>query len=711
LRILTKFKMKTILYHVKTPRLMSAVPVWARHLMFLIFTAATMANYAHAQYVHPNQAGRKGGDNGAGIGSQVVTSTYMGNAGSLLGQGTLMSVNKDGTNAASYYDFKGFPGDGSYPFYTTPFHATDGKLYGTTFIGGSSNWGSVYSYDFSNCSEFVVYNSGPGPSGGSAAEFANVNELSDGKLYFPETYGGSSNLGAIYRMDKDGSNRELVHDFKYNIAPQPAYSISASAQALTEGLATAHYDGAYPYGFVVEGADGKIYGSTFAGGAMNWGSWWRCNKDGSGYEVIRLGSAAVLPYLSGTNVPVSAYHISNPMGNIAQDQSGLLYITGNSGGAGGVGGVGRMNPDGSAYQLLVSGSAANGYNPYRGAVIIDDKVYGTMRLGGGTPGAAGVVYSMNLNGTAYTKMKIFDDAGDGSQPWASLSYDGTHLFGTNIVGGGAGAIGTIFKIKPDGTDYQRIHTFLSTAVATTGACAGTNKTGLFAWYPSAERVTFADVKLSCSATCVANPVACTAPGTAPSLTAQSISNQCPLTSADLTTLNAEQSVSWHTAVPALTSNRVAEPDRVGAGTYYAAYYDQANDCYSSVSSAAVTVSIGYCNPYISLTANNFQFTTQINTQHSGNTSSDSSPQGVGPFSYQSVDCGSGNASGVSAQGGSISISANGSYIYQPATGFTGVDTFCVRICNGSSPAACKVVNYTVFVTPEDCEALGSVPAN
>ena len=71
------------------------------------------------QYIHPNQAGRKGGDTGPGKGKQVVTSTYLGNAGNASAQGVIMSVNKDGTNASSFHQFLGYPNDASYPFYTT----------------------------------------------------------------------------------------------------------------------------------------------------------------------------------------------------------------------------------------------------------------------------------------------------------------------------------------------------------------------------------------------------------------------------------------------------------------------------------------------------------------------------------------------------------------------------------------------------------------
>jgi hypothetical protein len=679
----------------------------------MVLVLAFCFHQGFGQYVHPNQAGRKGGETGPGLGGQVVTSTYLGNAGSLHGQGVIMSVNKDGTNAASFHDFKGVPGDGSYPYYTTPHQGSDGKLYGSTYLGGTSNYGAVYTYDFAKCSEFVIHNSAYGVEGGSAGQYANVNELSDGKIYFLETYGGASLLGALYRMDKSGDNRELLHTFTYASGTHPTYTAAAATQVTDHGLSAAyHYDGAYPYGFVVEGADGKIYGSTYAGGPLNLGTWYRCNKDGSGYEVLRFGSNALKTYKTGTNADVSAYHLYTPWGNVAQDQAGKIYLTGYYGGAGNYGGVARMDPDGSNYQLLVSGSAANGTYPYRGALIIDDKVYGTFRTNGGG-NAVGVVYGMNLDGTAYTKLKTFDyPYTDGADPCAGLSYDGTHLFSTTLTNGGSGAVGTIFKIKPDGTDFQKIHTFLNTSTAVSPGCEGTNKTGLYTYYPSAERVTFADVKLSCSVSCIANPAPCTAPNTAPPLSSTTLSNTCPATTADLTTLNSDPTVSWHSATPALASNRLADPSKVTAGTYYAAYYDAVNDCYSQASSGPVTVSIVYCSSTLRLNANSYAITTQVNTHKDGSIVTDLNPQGTPPFTYSWADCATGADATSTENGGTVLVSTStGGYTYYPPADYTGIDSYCVKICDGSPAGTCKIVTYTVTVTPEDCDARGTVPAN
>ena len=676
-------------------------------LFFISFTSFGQ------QYVHPNQAGRKGGDTNPGIGAQVVTSTYYGNAGSLYGQGVIMAVNKDGTNAASFHDFDGYGGgDGSYPFYTTPHQGSDGKLYGTTFIGGTSNMGAIYQYNFANCSESLIYNAGPLDTTitYNSANYANINELSDGKIYYLNTYGGLNGYGALFKMNKDGSSVQLIHNFTYATA-QVSYTTAANAQLSGGAL---KYDGAYPYGFVVEGADGKIYGSTYAGGAYNQGTWWRCNKDGSNYEIIRAGYLAYSSFSNGTGGSVSAYGIGYSWGNVAQDANGKIYITGYYGGALNLGAVARMDPDGSNFQLLLSGSASNGTYPYRGALVIDNRVYGTFRTnGGGT--AIGVVYSMNLDGSDYQKLKTFDSPyGDGSDPWAGLSYDGSFLFGTTLSNGGSGAVGTIFKIRPDGTGFQKIHTFNNTQNAISTACSGTGKTGFYAYYPSSERVTFADVTFACSKTCLSNPSSYSGQSGTPTLSGTILSNKCPSATADLNSLlgSMATNVTWHTAVPATEANRVSYPTSATSGTYYAVYYDSVNDLYSSSATNPVTVTTNTCVNTISLNGSSVNLTTSINTSIINNVATNFTPNGVSPFSYTPVDCSTGIATTSSKNLGSVSLnSTTGLFTYIPATGFTGVDTFCVKICDGNTSPNCKTVTYNIYVAPQKCDATGTTPQN
>jgi uncharacterized repeat protein (TIGR03803 family) len=679
----------------------------------------------HAQtYVHPNQAGQLGGNtSSAGTGSQVVTSTYYGNAGNYLGQGVIMSVNKDGTNAASFHDFDGYPGDGSYPFYTSPHQGSDGKLYGNTYVGGSWNWGSVYRYDFSNCSEFVINNNGPGDTtAGSASpgNYGNINELSDGKIYAVQTYGGKYNYGALTRMDKDGTNFEIIHSFSYSLDTDPStpltidyvnYSTAAEAQTVV-GVNYANYDGAHPFGFMVEGKDGKIYGSTYDGGAWSVGAFYRCNKDGSNYEIINVGyGVARTDYKDGNNLPIAlSLNMGHSWGNVAQDTSGRIYIVSPDGGVYAGGGVARMNADGSNYQILHSGISTIGYAPIRGVIIIDNNVYGTYR--NGSANVYGSIFKINIATSVFTTLYSFPvTLAEGGNPWAGLAYDGSKLYGTTIIGGGLGIVGTIFKINLDGTGFSTIHRFANTAAVAN--CGGT-KGGLWTYYPSAERVTFANVNLGCNRTCIGNPAACTASNTPPVLLGTTLSNTCPSVTANLSSLlSSSTNVTWHTATPATYFNKVPNPSAAVAGTYYATFYDNVNDCYATTASAAVTVTVNPCSGVLALNTTVINLTTPKDSLKTGNTATDASPAGISPFTYQSTNCATGAASTTTQQGGMISINATtGAYTYTPPAGYTGLDAYCIKVCDASLPtASCKTVTYLVTVTPKACNATGTVPTN
>ena len=92
---------------------------------------------------------------------------------------------------------------------------------------------------------------------------------------------------------------------------------------------------------------------------------------------------------------------------------------------------------------------------------------------------------------------------------------------------------------------------------------------------------------------------CLAGTVAPALSATSISNVCPATTANLTSITASNkpsgtTLSWHTASPATTANEISG-NMVAGGTYYASFYDSVGNCYSPTT--AVTVTINGCACY------------------------------------------------------------------------------------------------------------------
>lgn len=100
-------------------------------------------------------------------------------------------------------------------------------------------------------------------------------------------------------------------------------------------------------------------------------------------------------------------------------------------------------------------------------------------------------------------------------------------------------------------------------------------------------------------------VVCLAGTYAPNLTLTSLNNICPNTNINLTTIGVSNQPSnavltWHTTTPANGNSLVSNPNNVNAGTYYAAFYDAVNNCYSPTSTA-VTATINTCVSDLSVT--------------------------------------------------------------------------------------------------------------
>ncbi|MFY7886223.1 MAG: beta strand repeat-containing protein [Dolichospermum sp.] len=100
-----------------------------------------------------------------------------------------------------------------------------------------------------------------------------------------------------------------------------------------------------------------------------------------------------------------------------------------------------------------------------------------------------------------------------------------------------------------------------------------------------------DVNGSCGN--FASQTVCSAGTAAPTLSATTISNVCPATTVDLSTITASNTPSgttltWHSGTPATTANKLSSITGLAAGTYYAAFFDAAGNCYSGTSGSATT---------------------------------------------------------------------------------------------------------------------------
>ena len=486
-----------------------------KHLFTACFLLYAVSSSAQL-YIHPNQPGNMGGNTtGVGIGSRVVTTTYYGQVNG-AGLGTIYAYDKPTGESFTTHAFSGYPSDASYPYYTSPFTASDQNIYGQGTYGGSANLGAVYKQVI-GCTYSILYNFGTatGDTTGAAnyPTYANLNELSDGKLYTLFTYGGATATGQLLSMNKDGTGVTVLHTFTVNtIIPRTAASILNTTAEVTAAFGVYNpaslLEGTYPCGFVVEGPDGKVYGTTKLGGYFNQGTVWRMNKNGTGYEIIRdFNATALNAYYkdpSGATIPGINYGEAQPVGNVAIGSDNKVYYTSYYGGAGNIGVLARVDTNGANRATLYSFNAGSGYYPWRGPLIIENgaakRIYGTCSDEGV---GYGTVWRINEDGTGFTVMKAFGTnfGAEGYKPMTSLAFDGTKLWGTCALGGPSGRIGTLYSIDTSGANFTMVHGFANATGLPPDSCSTGGNAAVYAWYPSAERVTFSNMGINCSPPC------------------------------------------------------------------------------------------------------------------------------------------------------------------------------------------------------------------
>jgi uncharacterized repeat protein (TIGR03803 family) len=221
-----------------------------------------------------------------------------------------LSPNGDGTWTYSIiYEFGVVGGDASDPYGPLTIDAA-GNLYGTTANGGLYGWGAAYKLTHSGTSwtETVLYNftldfgSPPQPDG--------VVLDSAGNLYGTTISDGEFSLGTVYKLTPTIGywNRTVLHTF------------------------TGASDGAYPYGGVVVGPTGILYGTADSGGIYGYGTVYKLVQGGNAHW-----TETVLHSFKKTDG-------ANPFAGVVLDQLGNLYGVAGNGGAYGSGVAFEITP-------------------------------------------------------------------------------------------------------------------------------------------------------------------------------------------------------------------------------------------------------------------------------------------------------------------------------------------------------------------------------
>jgi uncharacterized repeat protein (TIGR03803 family) len=131
---------------------------------------------------------------------------------------------------------------------------TDFYFYGTTGGGGGqANFGTIFRV--SSSGNFKVLVNFNGANGNATTNNSGVIQANDGNFYGVTFFGGSSNLGVLFRMKPDGT-LTVLHNF-----------IGGS-------------DGAKPTAGLIQASDGNLYGITQEGGKENRGVLFRATLAG-----------------------------------------------------------------------------------------------------------------------------------------------------------------------------------------------------------------------------------------------------------------------------------------------------------------------------------------------------------------------------------------------------------------------------------------------
>jgi len=228
--------------------------------------------------------------------------------GGVSGYGTLFKVDPTGMETVLYSFTGGTDGDG--PFAGLIQDAA-GNLYGTTFGGGASGYGTVFKLDTTG-RETLLHSFAGYPTDGGNPTACLVMD-SAGNLYGTTFGGGTYGNGTVFKVDPTGMETVL-------------YSFTGGT------------DGSGPSAGLAQDAAGNFYGTTYYGGNLT-----LCSGSGCGtvFKLEGTGTETVLHTFTGP--PDGAYSLAS----LIQDAAGNLYGTTQGGGASGYGVVFELEAGGS----------------------------------------------------------------------------------------------------------------------------------------------------------------------------------------------------------------------------------------------------------------------------------------------------------------------------------------------------------------------------
>jgi uncharacterized repeat protein (TIGR03803 family) len=275
-------------------------------------------------------------------------------------------------------------------------------------------------------------------AGDGGNPYAGLTVDSDGNLYGTTSIGGVG-YGIVFKMAHKESGWILT----------PLYTFRSGT------------DGAFPFGAVVLGPEGAVYGTTEYGGGgpcrssdgfLGCGTVFKLNPPSTFCHTASCPWTETVLYRFG----FSPGDGTDPRSKLTFDGAGNLYGTTYEGGAGAGIVYEITRSDGGWTETIVhTFKGSDGSSP-NSEVIFDaaGNLYGTTTSGGNdcTGTGCGLVYELSRSGLGWTETVLYKFTGgdDGGNPYGGLIFGPADtLYGTTVYGGSNNnSAGTVFKLAP-----------------------------------------------------------------------------------------------------------------------------------------------------------------------------------------------------------------------------------------------------------------------
>ncbi|MGO9110442.1 MAG: choice-of-anchor tandem repeat GloVer-containing protein [Thermoguttaceae bacterium] len=345
--------------------------------------------------LHSFAAGFGAGSSGSepSTGLALVGSTLYGTTseGGANNGGTIFSLGTNGSNFTVLHNFNSGSSDGVWGSSTLT--VVNSTLFGTTFYGGGSDGGTIFSINANGTGYTIMHSFGAGSDGwDSSSDLTLIGSA----LYGTCQRGGSNASGTVFKINTDGSGYSTVFSFPSAPGPDPGPS----------------------GGLTVVGS--TLYGTTFHGGEYSDGSIFSIDSNGSGYKDL-------YDFTGGTDG-------QQPFGSLVTDGS-FLYGVDDFGGAHSAGVLYRIALNGAGFTVL--------HDTYGGSFFGQPPTLNGSTLycpGGGIANDGEDIFEMKTNGTDYTELYTSGGAeGD-------LLLTGSTIYGCGGTGE-ANDMGSVFALN------------------------------------------------------------------------------------------------------------------------------------------------------------------------------------------------------------------------------------------------------------------------